>query len=157
MWCVMPKKKYVVSLTAEEREYLEKLTTTGKTAAYKINHARVLLKADTNQDGGGCLDQAIANALDISVSTIERVRQRFVERGLEEALNRQPQARHKPRRLDGDAEARLLAITCSSPPCGSARWTLRLLAQHLIELEQVQSISHETVRQTLKKTNLNLG
>ena len=157
MWCVMPKKKYVVSLTAEEREYLEKLTTTGKTAAYKINHARVLLKADTNQDGGGCLDQAIASALDISVSTIERVRQRFVERGLSEALNRQPQARHKPRRLDGDAEAHLVAISCSSPPSGSARWTLRLLAEHLIELEQVQSISHETVRQTLKKTNLNLG
>lgn len=153
----MPKKKYIVSLTAQEREYLEKLTTTGKTAAYKINHARVLLKADINQDGGGSLDQAIADALDISVSTIERVRQRFVERSLPEALNRQPQAKHKPRRLDGDQEAHLVAITCSNPPSGRARWTLRLLAERLIELEQVESISHETIRQTLKKTNLNLG
>lgn len=153
----MPKKKYIVSLTAEEREYLEKLTTTGKTAAYKINHARVLLKADINQDGGGCLDQQIADALDISVSTIERVRQRFVERNLEEALNRQPQAQHKPRRLDGEQEAHLIAITCSTPPEGSARWTLRLLAQKLVELNEVESISHETVRQTLKKTNLSRG
>lgn len=125
----MPKKKYIVSLSAEEREYLEKLTTTGKTAAYKINHGRVLLKADTNQDGGGSLDQEIANALDISVSTIERVRQRFVEGSLEEALNRQPQAKHKPRRLDGDGEAHLVAMTCSTPPSGSARWTLRLLGK----------------------------
>lgn len=157
MLCVMPKKKYVVRLTSEEREYLEKLTTKGKESAYKINHARVLLKADINQEGGGWTDQAIAKALDISVATIERVRQQFVESSLEAALNRKPQAKHKPRRLDGDQEAHLVAITCSSPPCGSARWTLRLLAQRLVELEQVENISHETIRQTLKKTNLSLG
>lgn len=76
---------------------------------------------------------------------------------MEEALNRQVQTRHKPRRLDGDTEAHLVATTCSTPPCGNARWTLRLLAEHLVELELVESISHETIRQTLKKTNLNLG
>jgi len=96
---------------------------------------------------------AIAKALDISVATIERVRQQLVESSLEAALNRKPQAKYKPRRLDGNQEAHLVAITCSSPPCGSARWTLRLLAQRLVELEQVENISHETIRQTLKKTN----
>jgi len=101
--------------------------------------------------------RAIAKALDLSVATIERVRQQFVELSLEAALNRKAQTKHKPRRLDGDGEAHLVAITCSSPPCGSARWTLRLLAQRLVELEEVESISHETIRQTLKKTNLNQG
>ncbi len=149
----MPQKKYIVFLTPEERLFLEKLTTTGKAPAYKINHARILLKADTNQDGGGWKDFDISKALDISVATIERVRQRFVESSLEEALNRQPQAKHKPRRLDGEQEAHLIAMTCSSPPEGCARWTLRLLAQRLVELEELESISHETVRQTLKKTN----
>jgi transposase len=153
----MPKKKYIVSLTSEERAYLEKLTTTGKISAYKINHARVLLLADTNREEGGWIDQAIASTLNISASTIERVRQRFVEEGLEQALNRQPQSQHKPRRLDGEQEARLIAITCSTPPSGCSHWTLRLLAEQLVELEEVETISHETIRQTLKKTNLSLG
>lgn len=153
----MPKKKYIVSLTPEERAYLEKMTTTGKASAYKINHARVLLLADTNQEEGGWIDQAIAGILNISVSTIERVRQRFVESSLEFALNRQPQSKRKPHRLDGEQEAHLIAVTCSTPPSGCSRWTLRLLAQQLVELDEVESISHETVRQTLKKTNLSLG
>ena len=97
----MPKKKYIVFLTSSERAYLDKLTTTGKISAYKINHARVLLLADTNRVEGGWIDQAIASTLNISTSTIERVRQRFVEEGLEQALNRQPQSQRKPRRLDG--------------------------------------------------------
>ena len=153
----MPKKKYIVSLTPEERASLEKITTIGKTSAYKINHARILLLADTNYEEGGSIDQAIASTLNISVSTIERVRQRFVEESLEQALNRQPQSQRKPRRLDGEQEAHLIAITCSTPPSGCSRWTLRLLAEKLVELEEVESISHETVRQTLKKTNLSLG
>jgi transposase len=160
----MPKKKYIVSLTSEERAYLDKLTTTGKTSAYKINHARVLLLADTNREEGGWIDQAndfrrasFASTLNISASTIERVRQRFVEEGLEQALNRQPQSQYKPRRLDGEQEARLIAITCSTPPSGCSHWTLRLLAEQLVELEGVETISYETVRQTLKKTNLSLG
>jgi transposase len=153
----MPKKKYIVSLTSEERAYLDKLTTTGKTSAYKINHARVLLLADTNREEGGWIDQAIATTLNISASTIERIRQRFVEEGLEQALNRQPQSQHKPHRLDGEQEAHLIALTCSTAPSGCSRWTLRLLAEKLVELEEVESISHETVRQTLKKTSLSLG
>lgn len=153
----MPKKKYIVSLTFEEKAYLERLVTTGKNSAYKINHARVLLLADTNHEEGGWIDQAIASVLNISVSTIERVRQRFVEESLEQALNRQTQSQSKPRRLDGEQEAHLVAITCSTPPSGCSRWTLRLLAEKLVELKEVESISHETVRQTLKKTNLNLG
>lgn len=101
----MPKKKYIVSLTLEERLALEKLTMTGFAAAYKINHARVLLKANINLDGGGWTDTEISNALNISVATIERVRQRFVEVSMDAALNRQPQAKRKLRRLDGEQEA----------------------------------------------------
>jgi len=148
----MAKKKYIVSLTAEERETLEQLTTTGKAPAYKINHARVLLKADTNQDGGGWTDEAISQALDISVATIERVRQRLVETNLETALSRQAQQQRKPRRLDGEQEAHLIALTCGEAPEGHAGWSLRLLADRMVALEYVESICHETVRQTLKKT-----
>ena len=148
----MAKKKYIVSLTAEEREELEQLSTTGKVAAYKMNHARILLKADTNQEGGGWTDEAISQALDISVATIERVRQRFVETNLETALSRQVQQQRKPRRLDGEQEAHLIAMTCGEAPEGRARWSLRLLADRMVELEDVESVCHETVRQTLKKT-----
>lgn len=153
----MPKKKYIVSLTPEERQELEKLTTTGKTAAYKVNHARILLKADINIESGGWTDQAISEAIDISPATIERVRQRFVEQGLDSALTRKARSRNKGRRLDGCQEAHLIALACSSPPDGQARWTIRLLADKMVELEYVEQISRETVRQTLKKTNSSLG
>ena len=153
----MVKKKYIVSLTTEEREGLEKLVKTGKAPAYKINHARILLKADTEQAGGGWTDEAISQALEISVSTIERVRRRFVEQSLEQALGRKPRQKHKARRLDGEQEAHLVALTCSEPPEGHGQWSLRLLAEHMVALEYVETVSHETVRQTLKKTNSNLG
>jgi transposase len=153
----MAKKKYIVSLSVGEREELEGLTTTGKVAAYKMNHARILLKADTNQEGGSWTDEAISQGLDISVATIERVRQRFVETSLEAALSRHVQQQRKPRRLDGEQEAHLIAITCSEAPEGQARWSLRLLAERMVELEYVESVSHETVRQTLKKTTLSPG
>lgn len=153
----MAKKKYIVSFTAEEREALEQLTTTGKAPAYKINHARILLKADTHQADGGWTDEAISQALDMSVATIERVRQRFVETSLEAALTRQVQQQRKPRRLDGEQAAHLIAITCSEAPEGYARWSLRLLAERMVELEYVESVCHETVRQTLKKTISNPG
>lgn len=153
----MPKKKYIVSLTLEERLALEKLTMTGFAAAYKINHARVLLKANINLDGGGWTDTEISNALNISVATIERVRQRFVEVSMDAALNRQPQAKRKLRRLDGEQEAHLIALTCSDAPDGYGRWTLRLLAEQMVELDYVESVSHETIRQTLKKTNSSRG
>ena len=155
--CVMAKKKYIVCLTSVEREVVEKLTTTGKAPAYKVNHARILLKADTNRVDGGWTDESISIALDISVATIERVRQRFVETNLETALSRQVQQNRKVRRLDGEQEAHLIAITCSDPPEGSARWSLRLLADRMAELEYVESVSYETVRQTLKKTTSSRG
>jgi transposase len=146
-------KKYVVTLTEDERLSLSSLVSSGKAAAKKITHARILLKAD--RDGGpNWRDADIALALDIGVRTVERVRERFVEQGLEAALARKPQDR--PSRLpvfDGDAEARLIALACSHPPEGRARWTLRLLADRLVELEVVEAVSHETVRQTLKKTS----
>ena len=146
-------KKYVVTLTDDERQSLSALVSSGKAAAKKITHARVLLKADA---GGGpnWRDADIALALDIGVRTVERVRERFVEQGLEAALARKAQDR--PSRLpvfDGDAEARLIALACSRPPEGRARWTLRLLADRLVELEVVEAVSHETVRQTLEKTS----
>lgn len=153
----MAKKKYIVALTEQERETLEKLTTTGKTSAYKMNHARILLKADINQAEGDWTDEAISDALDISIATIERVRQRFVETSLEAALTRQVQHQRKARRLDGEQEARLIAMTCGEIPDGRARWSLRLLAQKMVELEYVESISYETIRQTLKKTSSSPG
>ncbi|MEM6839601.1 MAG: helix-turn-helix domain-containing protein, partial [Cyanobacteria bacterium P01_C01_bin.120] len=121
-------KKYIVSLTGEERHELEQLVNTGRAAAYKINHARILLKADSQQSDGGWTDAAISDALDISVATIERVRQRFVEDGVTAALGRKTQQRHRSRRLDGKQEAHLVALTCSDPPPSHSRWTLRLLA-----------------------------
>jgi transposase len=154
---IMPKKKYIVALSFQERENLERLTTTGKSPAYKLNHARILLKADIDQEGGGWRDQDISDALDISVSTIERVRQRFVEQSLAAAIARQPPIRTKPRLLDGEQEAYLVALACGEAPAGQGRWTVRLLADRLVELGYVESISHETVRQVLKKTNSSPG
>ncbi len=149
----MPGKKYIVALTSSERKSLEKLTTTGKTSASRLNHARVLLKADVNQTGGGWRDEDISKALDLSISTIERIRQRFVEQSLEAALSRQLPTRSKQRLLDGEQEAHLIALACSEAPTGRGKWSLRLLAQQMVELGYVESISHETVRQTLKKTS----
>ena len=148
----MPSKQYIVSLTADERQSLEKLTKTGKAAAAKINHAHIILKADINHPDGGWKDQAISDAFKISTRTIERVRQRFVEESLDNALV--PRQRHslKLRRLDSEAEAHLVATACSSPPEGYNRWTLRLLADQIVTLGYVETISHESVRQVLKKT-----
>lgn len=117
----MVRKKYIVALTAEEREELEQLTTTGKVAAYKMNHARILLKANIHQADGGWTDTAISPALDISAATIDRVRQRFVETSLDSALSRQVQQQRKPRHLDGEQETHLVSITCSETPEGHAR------------------------------------
>ena len=153
----MPKKKYIVTLSDEERTLLQELVSKGKNPAYKVNHARILLLADTNQSEGGWKDQNISQALQISVATIERVRKRLVEEGLEAALNRKKQQNRKQRLLDGEKEAYLIALTCSSPPEGYRRWTMKMLAQRLVQLGHVESISDETVRQTLKKTNLSLG
>jgi len=145
-------KKYIVRLSKKEREQLEKMVSGGKAAAYKIKHAHILLKADAK--GSGWTDEQIAEAFSCHLNTPRNVRQRFVEQGLEAALQRKKQK--SPSRgpvLDGRGEARLIALSRSSPPEGRERWTLRLLADKLVELEVADSISHETVRQRLKKTN----
>lgn len=147
-------KKYIVTLTEEERAALEEITRAGKAAAYKITHARVLLEADASCGGPAWTDEQIADALDVGTATVERLRRRFVEEGLDACLCRKKQARPSRRpTFDGAAEARLIALACSQPPVGRASWTLRLLAGRLVELEVVDSVSHETVRQALKKTS----
>src|SRR6516162_1541714 len=143
-------KKYLVTLTDPERQHLQLLLTRGKAAARTLRHAQALLKADQAQ---AWTDEAIADAFGLSVRTVERLRQRFVEEGFEAALKPIPTVR-LPRKLDGELEARLIALTCSQPPLGRQRWTLRLLADKLVELQLVDSISHEAVRQALKKNEL---
>ena len=147
-------KKYIVTLTAEERQALSDLIAAGRAAAQKLVHARILLKADQADGGPAWTDDRIAEAFDVGTDTVGRVRQRFVEQGLEAALARKKQDR--PSRepiLDGAAEARLLALACSSPPLGRKAWTMKLLADKLVELEVVPSVSDETVRRALKKAN----
>ena len=151
-------KKYKVTLTAEERNSLQELIATSKTMTKKSIHARVLLKADAAPGGPAWSDADIAEALEINVRTIERLRERFVEQGLDAALGRKKQDRpSRERTLDGKAEARLIALACSTPPAGRVRWTLRLLADKLVELEIVDTVSTETVRRVLKKTNSSRG
>lgn len=153
----MPSKKYIVDLTPWEKSYLEKITNKGKTAAYKMNHARILLKADINQEGGGWTDSKISEALNIGHATIERVRKRFVEEGLESALNRREQKNRRSPIIDGEKEAYLISLACSKTAVGKSRWTLQMLADKMVELKVVEQVSIETIRQTLKKTNSNLG
>jgi transposase len=147
-------KKYKVTLTTAERERLHDLISAGQAAASKLTHARILLKADAGPAGPAWTDVAIADAVEVDVTTVERVRQRFVEDGLDAALVRKKRSRPgRERLLDGQAEARLIALACSAPPDGRASWTLKLLADRLVELEVVETISYETVRQVLKKTS----
>jgi len=147
-------KQYIIRLTQGERERLGSLTRKGKAAAYKIRHASILLKADA--DGPAWTDKRIAEAVGCHVRTVENVRCRCVLQGLEAALERKEQARpRRERKLDGEGEARLIALACSEPPEGRDRWTLELLADQLVRLKVVDSISAQTVRRTLKKTNSN--
>jgi transposase len=147
-------KKYIVTLTADERRALSDLISAGKASALKLAHARILLKADAADGGPAWHDDRIAEALEVGVATVERVRQRFVEQGLEAALVRKKQVRpSRQRSLDGRAEAKLIALACSAPPDGRKAWTMRLLADKLVELEVVPAISDETVRRALKKTS----
>jgi transposase len=151
------RKRYIVTLTEEERTMLHNLISSGKASARKLTHARILLKADCGAGREGWTDPAISEALDVGRSTIERVRQLFVEEGLEAALNRKKPRRQYERKLDGEQEAHLIALSCSKPPEGRDRWSLRLLADKMVVLEYVDSVSHETVRQVLKKTNSSPG
>lgn len=147
-------KKYIVRLDREERESLERLVRRGKAAARKISRARILLKTDAGEGGPGWTDQRIADALEVSFRTVENVRRCCVEEGLELAVQgRPPGDRPWQRKLDGVGEARLVALCCSEPPAGRARWTLELLGDALVALKVTDSISYETVRRTLKKTS----
>jgi transposase len=151
-------KKYKVTLTACEREQLQELIAVGKAQAKKLTHARILLKADAAAGSPAWPDQRIAEAVEVSQRTVERVRQRFVEQGLESALVRKKQGRpSRERKLDGAAEAHLIALACSRPPEGRGCWTMQLLADQLVELKVVPSVSDETVRRTLQKTRSSRG
>ncbi len=150
-------KVYRVRLAPQERAHLGELLSKGKAAARTLTHARILLKADEGEAGPHLSDEAIAEALDVNRSTVERVRIRCVEEGFEAALRPRPSRQVHPRKLDGAQEAHLVAVACSPAPNGRARWSLRLLADKLVELEIVEAISYETVRQTLKKTSSSHG
>lgn len=144
-------KQYVVRLTRDERTYLDGLIHKGKVAAHKRLHAEILLKADVSDFGEQWTDSRISEAFGVSTRTVERVRQRLVQEGLEAALNRAKPVRVRSRVIDGENEAHLIALTCGDAPDGRSRWTLRLLGQRMVELGYVESVSHETIRQTLKK------
>jgi len=147
----MPAKVFVVKLTDVERALLQETVSTGVAPASKLLHARILLKADQGEEGPGWPDARICEALEVSRATVERVRKQYGVAGLDATLaRRRPPPRQ--RKVDGEGEAHLIATACSAPPAGHKRWTLRLLAGKLVELEQVDTISHETVRQILKKT-----
>ena len=151
-------KRYIVRLSAEERKALEELLGRARLSAQKRTRAQVLLKADAGAAGPGWVDTRIAEAFDVSVVMVENLRKRFVLEGFEAAIERKKQCRPSRQRiLDGEKEARLVALCCGSVPAGRGRWTLRLLADELVRLEVVESISHETVRRVLKKTNCSPG
>jgi transposase len=151
------EKRYRVTLTEEERPELRAMVKAGKAAARKLLRARVLLLADQAEGGPAKSDPEIIDALGCGRATVERIRKQFVEEGLEETLQPKPSMRVYERRLDGKAEAHLVAIACGAPPEGRSRWTLRLLGDRLVALGHVESVAHETVRRTLKKTKLILG
>jgi transposase len=151
------KVKFIVRLTAAEREQVEGLLNRGKVGAEKRKRAHILLKTDASPEGPAWSDGSIASALDVSMATIHRTRQAFVEQGLEAALERKRPTGRQYRKLDGIQEAKLVTIACSPPPEGQARWTIKLLADKLVEREIVDSIGEETVRRTLKKTTSSRG
>lgn len=147
------RQKYVVQLDAEERTYLQGLIAAGTAPARKLTRARVLLKSDQGPHGPGWIDARVAEAVESSQATVARVRKQYVEEGLEAALTRRAPNRVYARKLDGEQEAQLLALACRKPPDGYAQWSLRLLADRLVELEIVDEISHQTVGRVLKKTH----
>ena len=152
---MMGKKKiYVVKLTVQEKNHLKNLVSSGLEKARKLTRARILLKANE-----GWIDNQICDALDVSRPTVERIRKKYAEGGLDHALNRKPSSQIYEQKIDGRSEAHLIALVCGEPPKGYSRWTLELLSDHLVKLEEVtfESLSPETIRRTLKKTGLSLG
>lgn len=151
------RKRYTVKLSEEERARLHTLIGQGVAPARALTHARILLKANRGEAGPGWTDAAIGAALEVNPATVARVRMKYVAAGLDAAVYRKAPERQYPRRLDGEQEAYLAALACSAPPEGRKRWTLRLLAGRLVELELVESVSYETVRQALKQTASSRG
>ena len=151
------KKLYVIRLTLEERERLEALVHTGRAAAYKRRNAQLLLFADQSEAGPAHPDREVAERVGVSRRTVESIRRRCVLEGLDSVLSRRPRCRERTRVLDGEGEAQLIAIACSDPPEGYARWTLHLLADELQRRRIVASVSHETVRRVLKKRHQTLA
>lgn len=152
----MTQKRWIVELTKEEREELLQIVNKGKGAAYKIKHANILLKADQSEHGEGWADERISEAFHCQYNTVYNVRKRFVEEGLQSALGRKNRENYT-RKLDGEQEAKLTLLACSDPPEGHCRWTMVLLADKMVELEIVESISPSTIHRTLKKTKLSPG
>lgn len=153
----MSLKRYRVTLTSDERQALDQRLRAGRASAPSLTRARVLLKADAGPDGPAWTDTEIADAFDLNVSTIARIRRRFVEHGIEHTLTRRKGKRVYQRKLDGEQEAHLVALACSPPPVGRRQWSLRLLADRLVELRHVDGVSYETVRRVLKKTASSRG
>jgi transposase len=147
------RQKCVVQLDPDERRYLQGLIAAGTAPARKLSRARILLKSDQGPAGPGWIDERVAEAVETSQPTVARVRRQYVEEGLDAALNRRAPTRVYRRKLDGEQEAQLIALACSAPPAGHAQWSLRLLADRLVELEIVDEISHQTVGRVLKKTS----
>lgn len=150
-------RKYVIKLTVEERQQLEKLLSSGMVPARTLKHAQILLKSDIGEEGENWSYSKICEAYNVTLVTVMHVRKRYSEEGLAAALNRKKPEREYERCLDGEAEAHLIALICGKPPEGNARWTLRLLQKRMVELTYAETVSHETIRTTLKKMNLSLG
>lgn len=150
-------KKYIVNLTEEERSFLLELTSKGKCKVRTLKRAYILLKANIGPGGPGLKDIEIKDAVNVDVTTVERIRKLFVEEGFDIALNGRPGEYRQLPKIDGEKEAHLITLACSEPPEGREKWNLRLLAKKMVELDIVDSISHETIRKALKKMNLNPG
>ena len=150
----MAEKKYIVKLSLEERSFLEEFLRKGRRSAELVTRARILLKADVSEAGDGWTDEQIMEALDTSKSNVSRTRQRLVETGFEDCMSRSYNPKSaRPMTFDGEAEARLIALTCSAPPEGHAKWSLRLLEEKFVELKIVERASDSTIGRTLKKTS----
>jgi len=152
----MPSKKYIVELTTEERSQLKSIVKATRMAAYRRRHAEMILAVDQGPDGPAMKDADVASAFDCTPKTIERLRQRCVEQGLDAALEHGNRGSYRVRRLDGRAEAHLIAVACGAPPAGRNRWSLRLLADEMVALGHVEECSHMAVKRTLKETGLSL-
>lgn len=148
---------YKVTLTRSEREQLKAIVSKGKHSSMQYRNACILLNTDEGEWGNKISNEQIAQVLQINTKTVERLKQRFVEEGFEACMDRKPYPAKQRIKADGDFEAHLIAISCSKAPSGYARWSLRMLADKMVELNYTESVSHETVRQVLKKTNLNRG